>query len=299
MVLSRIEAFRQRAAQMHTQAVQRGLADEQHYEGDDVALLDVDLAATGEAAAAAAEPVPVDAFVAATERTVSRDEKFAAEQEELKDESQRKQVVSNATIAAAKDDRLAMRMAAEKAEVERMASDRAIVEKAAAELERILAEKAATEAARVAAEKTAVENAIADKLAAEKAIADRIAAEKAITDRIAAEKAITDKIAAEKAIADKIAAEKAIADDVVEKKETVDKVTVDDIENHSTPLRSGSGETRVNPLFKRSPNVRDDALRQEARRKIEERLQRRRSASTVCSYYLYALFIFLAFKRAD
>jgi hypothetical protein len=77
------------------------------------------------------------------------------------------------------------RFAAEKAEAERIAAEKAAAEKA--EAERIAAEKAAAEKAeaeRIAAEKAAAEKAEAERIAAEKA-----AAEKAEAERIAAEKA--------------------------------------------------------------------------------------------------------------
>jgi hypothetical protein len=110
------------------------------------------------------------------------------------------------------------RFAAEKAEAERIAAEKAAAEKA--EAERIAAEKAAAEKAeaeRIAAEKAAAEKAEAERIAAEKAAAEkaeaeRIAAEKAAAEKAEAERIAAEKAAAEKAEAERIAAEKAAAE---------------------------------------------------------------------------------------
>ena len=84
-------------------------------------------------------------------------------------------------------------MAAEKAEADRLAIEKAAEEKAAAE--KIAAEKA--EADRLAAEKAAEEKATAEKIAVEKAEADRLA-----TEKVAEEKAEADRLAAERTAAE-------------------------------------------------------------------------------------------------
>jgi hypothetical protein len=102
--------------------------------------------------------------------------------------------------------------AAEKAEAERVAAEKAA--KIKAEEKRIEAEKAATEKAdadRIAAEKAAAEKAEADRIAAEKAAAGKAEADRVVAEKAAATKAEVDRIAAEIASAEKLEAEKTAA----------------------------------------------------------------------------------------
>ena len=92
--------------------------------------------------------------------------------------------------------------AAEKAEQERLAAEKAAAEKA--EQERLAAEKAAAEKAeqeRLAAEKAAAEKAEQERLAAEKAAAERAEQERLAAEKAAAEKAEQERLAAAQAAA--------------------------------------------------------------------------------------------------
>ena len=136
------------------------------------------------------------------------------------------EVAASTTALAAARERVAqelrdaeLRAAAEKAEAERIAAEKAAAEKA--EAERIAAEKAAAEkaeaeriaAARAAAEKAEAERIAAERAAAEKAEAERIAAERAAAEKAEAERIAAERAAAEKAEAERIAAERAAAAD--------------------------------------------------------------------------------------
>ena len=101
--------------------------------------------------------------------------------------------------------REAERIAAEKAEQERLEAERIAAEKA--EQERLEAERLEDE--RIAAEKAEQERLEAERIAAEKAEQERLEAERLEAERIAAEKAEQERLEAERREAERIAAEKA------------------------------------------------------------------------------------------
>ena len=156
------------------------------------------------------------------ETIIADGERFAAEKAEAE-----RIAAEKAAAEKAEAERIAAeKAAAEKAEAERIAAEKAAAEKA--EAERIAAEKAAAEKAeaeRIAAEKAAAEKAEAERIAAEKAAAEkaeaeRIAAEKAAAEKAEAERIAAEKAAAEKAEAERIAAEKAAA--ILERKKAAE-----------------------------------------------------------------------------
>ena len=99
----------------------------------------------------------------------------------------------------------AERIAAEKAEQERLEAERIEAERIAAEK----AEQERLEAERIAAEKAEQERLEAERIAAEKAEQERLEAERLEAERIAAEKAEQERLEAERIEAERIAAEKA------------------------------------------------------------------------------------------
>ena len=104
----------------------------------------------------------------------------------------------------------AERIAAEKAEQERLEAERLEAERIAAEKaeqERLEAER--IEAERIAAEKAEQERLEAERIAAEKAEQERLEAERLESERIAAEKAEQERLETERLEAERIAAEKA------------------------------------------------------------------------------------------
>ena len=135
-------------------------------------------------------------------------------QKELAD----KKATEDAKLAAekAETDRLAKeKSAAEKLEADKLAKEKALQDKATQD--KLAAEKAETD--RVAKEKAATEKLEVDKLAKEKVAQESSAkATKAQVD-----KAQKDKLASEKAEADRIAKEKASQDRIAKSKETTEK----------------------------------------------------------------------------
>ena len=115
-----------------------------------------------------------------------------------------------AAAAAAAAEAEAARIAAEKAEQERLEAERRAAEEAAAEAARIAAEKAEQE--RLEAERRAAEEAAAEaaRIAAEKAEQERLEAERRAAEEAAAEAA---RIAAEKAEQERLEAERRAAEE--------------------------------------------------------------------------------------
>ena len=123
---------------------------------------------------------------------------------------------------------------AKQAEAERLAAEKAAIEKAEAEklaAEKALAEKQAIEKARadqeladkIAAEKAKAEKELADKQAAEKAQAEKELAEKQAREKEALEKDAANKAEAEKALAEKQALEKAALEKEMAEKQAAEK----------------------------------------------------------------------------
>ena len=102
----------------------------------------------------------------------------------------------------------AERIAAEKAEQERLEAERIEAERIAAEK----AEQERLEAARIEAERIAAEKAEQERLEAERIEAERIAAEKAEQERLEAERIEAERIAAEKAEQERLEAERIAAE---------------------------------------------------------------------------------------
>ncbi len=133
----------------------------------------------------------------------------------------------------------AEKVAAEKAEAERLEAEKIAAEKA--EAERLEAEKIAAEQAeaeRLEAEKIAAEKAEAERLEAEK-----IAAEKAEAERLEAEKIAAEKAEAERLEAEKIAAEKAEAERLEAEKNAAEKAEAERLESEETAEENVEAET--------------------------------------------------------
>ena len=136
-----------------------------------------------------------------------------AEDTTLAEQAQQAQLAAQAEQEAARLE--AERIAAEKAEQERLEAERREAERIAAEKaeqERLEAER--REAERIAAEKAEqerleAERREAERIAAEKAEQERLEAERREAERIAAEKAEQERLEAERREAERIAAEKA------------------------------------------------------------------------------------------
>ena len=134
----------------------------------------------------------------------------------------------------------AERIAAEKAEQERLEAERIAAEKAEQErleaerieAERIAAEKAEQErleAERIEAERIAAEKAEQERLEAERIEAERIAAEKAEQERLEAERIEAERIAAEKAEQERLEAERIAAEKAEQKRLEAERIEAERI----------------------------------------------------------------------
>ena len=157
-------------------------------------------------------------------------------------------VDATAAEAAERERIAAEKAAAEEAERERIAAEKAAAE--AAERERLAAEKAAAEKAereRIAAEKAAAEKAERERIAAEKAAAEkaereRIAAEKAAAEKAERERVAAEKAAAEKAERERIAAEKAAAEQAERERIAAEKAAAEQAERERIAAEKAAAE---------------------------------------------------------
>ena len=128
------------------------------------------------------------------------------------------------------------RLEAERIEAERIASEKAEQERLEAErleAERIAAEKAEQErleAERIEAERIAAEKAEQERLEAERLEAERIAAEKAEQERLEAERIEAERIAAEKAEQERLEAERIEAERIAAEKAEQERLEAERIE---------------------------------------------------------------------
>lgn len=135
----------------------------------------------------------------------------AAEEARLAAERAEKERIAQEKAEAERRAAEEARLARERAEAERIARERAEAERRAAEKARIAREKA--EAERIARERAEAERkAKAERIARQKAEAERIAREKAEAARIARERAEAERLERERAEAERKAAEKAEAE---------------------------------------------------------------------------------------
>ena len=135
-----------------------------------------------------------------------------AEDTTLAEQAQQAQLAAQAEQEAARLE--AERIAAEKAEQERLEAERREAERIAAEK----AEQERLEAERREAERIAAEKAEQDRLEAERREAERIAAEKAEQERLEAERREAERIAAEKAEQERLEAERREAERIAAEK---------------------------------------------------------------------------------
>ena len=120
----------------------------------------------------------------------------------------------------------AERIAAEKAEQERLEAERLEAERIAAEK----AEQERLEAERIEAERIAAEKAEQERLEAERLEAERIAAEKAEQERLKAERIEAERIAAEKAEQERLEAERIEAERIAAEKAEQERLEAERIE---------------------------------------------------------------------
>ena len=120
----------------------------------------------------------------------------------------------------------AERIAAEKAEQERLEAERIEAERIAAEK----AEQERLEAERIEAERIAAEKAEQERLEAERLEAERIAAEKAEQERLEAERLEAERIAAEKAEQERLEAERLEAERIAAEKAEQERLEAERIE---------------------------------------------------------------------
>ena len=120
----------------------------------------------------------------------------------------------------------AERIAAEKAEQERLEAERLEAERIAAEK----AEQERLEAERIEAERIATEKAEQERLEAERIEAERIAAEKAEQERLEAERIEAERIAAEKAEQERLEAERLEAERIAAEKAEQERLEAERIE---------------------------------------------------------------------
>ena len=120
----------------------------------------------------------------------------------------------------------AERIAAEKAEQERLEAERLEAERIAAEK----AEQERLEAERIEAERIAAEKAEQERLEAERLEAERIAAEKAEQERLEAERLEAERIAAEKAEQERLEAERIEAERIAAEKAEQERLEAERIE---------------------------------------------------------------------
>ena len=127
---------------------------------------------------------------------------------------------------AVSDSLEAERIAAEKAEQERLEAERIEAERIAAEK----AEQERLEAERIEAERIAAEKAEQERLEAERLEAERIAAEKAEQERLEAERIEAERIAAEKAEQERLEAERLEAERIAAEKAEQERLEAERLE---------------------------------------------------------------------
>ena len=148
----------------------------------------------------------------------------------------------------------AAKLAAEKAEADRLAKEKAAADKA--EADRLAKEKAEadkTQSAKLAAEKAEADRLAKEKAATEKAEADRLAKEKSNSEAsakaaaAATEKNQKEKQAKEKAEADRLAKEKAIADKTAADKAAKEKAEADRLAKEKTTTPAKEPTSGITP----------------------------------------------------
>ena len=172
--------------------------------------------------------------------------------EQAADADNQKQLAEQERLAAekAEAERLEQeRLAAEKAEAERLEQERLAVEKAEAERleqERLAAEKAEAERLeqeRLAAEKAEAERLEQERIAAEKAEADRLEQERISAEQAEAERLEQERIAAEQAEAERLEQERLTAELAKEEAKKADKPKK---EGFFSRLKKGLLKTKLN-----------------------------------------------------
>ena len=158
----------------------------------------------------------------------------------------------------------AERIAAEKAEQERLEAERIATEKA--EQERL-------EAERLEAERIAAEKAEQERLEAERIEAERIAAEKAEQERLEAERLEAERIAAEKAEQERLEAERIAAEKAEQKRLEAERIAAEKAEQERLEAERIEAE-RI--AAEKAEQERLEAERIEAEKAEQERLEAER-----------------------
>ena len=181
----------------------------------------------------------------AAEQAQREAERIAAEKAEAERVEQQRIAAEQAEAERVEQERIA----AEKAEAERLEQQRIAAEKAEAERieqERIAAEKAEAERIeqqRIAAEKAEAERAEQQRIAAEQAEAERVEQERIAAEKAEAERAEQQRIAAEEAEAERVEQERLTAELAAEEAKTAEKPKK---EGFFARLKKGLLKTKVN-----------------------------------------------------